>query len=342
MRRQSLFTGLAIAAFFIARSAVAADAPPSIAELKQLLTEAKYPAALAGASRLISLSGTAGQAVDKAAAYAIKGEAHLRLKAYPAAADDFANAAKLATDTQVVAEDKANELLARRTHAGTYTPKQPGADGKPIAPIDVTDDAQRRAAFEALFDDEFAADAPKLKAAKTATSIPQLLAAADTTLTLRSLEVAATGKAEKVKPELAALSDHAHDLIDTTIQSDSKRIDDISQAANQSSAAGQTNGTGRTAGGRGYSAGGGGGAARPSRKVGLTQQNQSELKDMIAVTQKVAPVAQAFAKATVDDGGTAGTWDTLTADATRIGQKANDVLTADYSGRPTGGNQPPR
>ena len=137
---------------------------------------------------MLSLKGAAAAGVDTAAVYAVKGEAQLHLKAYPVAADSFAAAAKAAADPAAAAADKATEILARRSKNGLYTPKQPGAGGTALPPIDVTDKAKRKDAFAALFADEYAADAAKLKAGETSKDVTTALAAVDLAVGLRALE----------------------------------------------------------------------------------------------------------------------------------------------------------
>jgi N-methylhydantoinase B/oxoprolinase/acetone carboxylase alpha subunit len=69
-----------------------------------------------------------------------------------------------------------------------------------------------------------------------------------------------------------------------------------------------------------------------SVKAGLTSSNVSELRNIKDTCQKLVPAAQAFAKVSVDAGGTGGSagWDGLSATATQTSSEVDDVLNADY------------
>ncbi len=300
----------------------------SVTDLRRVFDAGNYAGAVSAASRLSFTGGAAAAGLDKAQVYAIKGEAHLRLKQYAPAADAFAKAAKAAPDVATVALYTATEQLVRRSRNGAYTPKQPvpPAVVKP-GPIDVTAVDKRAAALGSLFVDEFAAAGFKLRAAKAATSVPQLLAAAELANHLRLLELAATGGDAKTRPEVAGVADHAHALLESNLQTMAARVADIRRAANTTSitytrvkdpsqAAGYYN-------------------QQVFRKAGLTQRNVQELNDVESTCQKVVPAADGFAKAAVaadapGRGGNAAVWDALSAEATRVAALAQDVLSADY------------
>ncbi len=308
-------------------SARAADAPTpaaaaSSADVQALIDEKNYSGAVSAVSRLVTKSGSAAADLDKAQLYALKGEAHLHLKQSTQAADAFTRASKAATDPTTAATDAALALLAKRSPSGTYKPKQPGPDGAKPAPVDLTAGGDHKDAMGYLFADEFAGAGSKLKAAKTATSVPQLMQAADTALSLRQLEVAATGADEKTKPEVAAVAEHAHGLLETSLRLMAQRVADIRQAASATSTTyrqqRQPNGAYLN--------------VPVVTKAGLSSSNVSELRNVQDTCGKIGPAAQAFAKVSADaggDGGSAG-WDAVVADATRTGSQAGDALNTDY------------
>ncbi len=325
-----------------------ADGPPpsaatSAADVQTLLDANNYAGAVSAASRLLSKAGNApGPDADKAQLYALKGEAHLKLKQATQAADAFDKASKAATDPAVSATDAATGLLAKRSRNNVYTPKQPAADGTKPSPVDITAADDRKTALGYLFADEFAAAAPKLKAAKTAKTVPEMLRAADLANGLRSLEVAATGSDDKSKPEVTEIADHAQGLLDTSLKTMAQRVGDIRQAANAQS----------TQYGRQRMANGGYANEPQVHKAGLTSRNVSELKQIESDCKQIGPAADAFAKAVAEGGttpaaaapaapagaapaaagGAAGGsgWDALSAEAGRIASQCEDVLTADY------------
>ena len=321
----------------------AADGTPgsatSAADAQKLLDDGNFNGAVTAASHLLALSGQAAGGIDKGQVYAIKGEAQLHLKQYALASESYDKAAKAGGDPAVAAVDAATAVLAKRVRNGTYTPRQPGSDGAKIPPVDVLTPDGRKAAFAALFTDELAAAEPKLKAAQTAKTVPQLLAAASLANGLRSLEQVATGSDEKTKAEVTAVAAHAHDLLATALQTAAQRVADIRRAAD----AVIPDYNNRNLNGQ---------ATMPQRplKVGLTSRNVSELKDIQNTCQQIGPAADAFAKAVAQDApaagdggagavaGVAGDWEAVTSQAKQVSSDAQAVLTADYgnTGLPTG------
>ncbi len=310
-----------------AAQARAADGPTpasakSAADVQALMDAGNFNGAVSAASHLVFVTGAAAADVDKAQVYALKGEAHLHLKQYPQASDAYGKASKAATDPTLAATDAALSLLVKRSPSGTYKPKQPAADGSKPSPVDILAADQRKAALGYLFADEFVAAGPKLKSAKAATTVPQLLQAADTAMTLRQLELAATGADEKTKPEVAAIAEHAHGLLQTNLATMTARVADIRRSADSTTTSYQQQ---RQANGA-YA------NVPVIKKAGLSSSNVSELRNIKDTCAKIVPTAQAFAKVSADAGGGGGSagWDALAADAGRTSSQVDDVLNADY------------
>ncbi len=331
-------------------------------DVQKSLADGDYTAAVTGASKLLAATGSAAPAApEKAKLYAMKGDAELHLKQYSSAGDAYARAAKLSTDAKATATDAATALLVKRSRGGAYAPKQPAADGTKPSPVDITAD-DRRTALGYLFADELAADAAKLKAAKAAKSVPQLLAGVNLAVGLRQIEEAATDVDAKSAPEVRAISDAARAVVQAGLDQLKGQLGSIKEAS-ESRGGGEENGG--TGGG-----GGGGSPAGPSRgrRSGLTAQAVSGLKSIMSTCQQqIVPAADTFAKATADvssggsspaaaatatddpaGGGTAavaapaGTgeggslsaaWQAISTDATQTATQAQELITNSTAGR---------
>jgi len=347
-----------------APAARGADPMPGVADLQKLLADGKFKAAVAGASRLLAATGSSAPAgLDKAQVFAIKADAHLHLRQFSQAADAYTRSAKAASDPVVAATGTAMALLVKKSHNGTYVPRQPGSDGVKPSPVDIVSTDDHQAVLTDLFTDEFAADTAELTAgAKTATTVPQLQSAADLAALLRQLEVAAVGADVKTEPVVMAIASHATDVLNAALQPMSQQVDEIQTAANAPAPnfrRGQSRSmvTGANSGDPTANTGGGGGSGP---KVGLTAQEQSDLQSIIYGAQRIAQAAGALAKTTDEPkglsasaspaagadtaapadgatpdagGGGGGGLAGVVAEANKIASKANDVLTAKYGGR---------
>jgi hypothetical protein len=307
---------------------------PTVDQLKAQL-ESNPQEVLRNVARMLALKGAAAQQYDRYELLMLRGEAHLRGKAMPPAAQAFADAARETTDPAKKATARANEILMRRSKIGGYTPKpqRPSAkpaSTKPFPPlIPIIKEEDRKLAMEALFADEMAVAEPKLKAADNATALPPIIEAIKVAVDLGAVEQFATGGANQTKQLTANLAKRSHFLIDKALDDMNKRTEHCWQIASQ----------------RSYSLDRSRNQYDNAGMVGLTSVQQNELKNVIATTEKIAPVATELAAVT---GGAE-----LTADATtaqKLHERAKEVLAYDYpnSGRynkqPQGGQpqQPPR
>ena len=334
-------------------TAAAAPSGPTVADVQAAFDAGNYAVAVSAAAKVTAAAGTSP--ADRSAAYAVKGEAHLRLKQDPQAADAFDRAAKDAPDADTANADLALADLSRHLHGGAYTPKRPGPDGAKPPPLDVLGGPEpRKAAMAALFADELAADGPKLAAAAKSASIPALMQAAQRAATLRAVELAGTGSDEKSGPPLSALSDHARDLLAATASDLAKRVADTRAAADVKTGTYGRSADPGTPGGGHYGGGAGGGGSAAPQKVGLSNADVANLKDTQLNCQRLATTAEAFAKVVGDTstatapaatGGGAPpakaprSWSDLAAAARQTAADAGDVLTTDYGtgGRGAGG-----
>src|SRR5688500_16894818 len=96
--------------------ALAQPALPTVQQLEQQL-DTNPQEVLRGVARLLALKGAAAQQYDRYELFSLRGEASLRTKAMPAAAEAFAMAGKETTDPAKKATARANEILIRRSKA---------------------------------------------------------------------------------------------------------------------------------------------------------------------------------------------------------------------------------
>src|SRR5688572_10394377 len=146
----------------------AATALPTMEQLQQQL-DSNPQEALRGIARLLAIKGPAAQQYDRYELMMLRGEASLRTKAMPAAADAFAAAAKETTAPAKQAAAKANEILTRRSKQTGYVPTRastrPTAGVKPGQPMPILQPEDRKAAMNALLADALVTLAPRVKTA---------------------------------------------------------------------------------------------------------------------------------------------------------------------------------
>src|SRR5688572_20301841 len=101
----------------------AAAAKATAEEIKALMDEGKHREALQKLSRALALKGDAAKQYDRHELLRAKAEAHLNIKDTAAAASAFAAAAKEAPDDASRAQDKASEIVVKRSKNLVFTPK---------------------------------------------------------------------------------------------------------------------------------------------------------------------------------------------------------------------------
>jgi hypothetical protein len=211
------------------------DAPPTPKEVQALIDKGDPAEALKQVARLLSLRGPAVRDYDRRELLLLKAEAHLRLRAADAAAQAFHAAADQNGNAEQAATARATELLIKRSRNLSYTPKTaPRVKGGPAKhdPIDVVDPARRREALQALFADEMAELAPKLKAARAARTLPPALKAMAAARELAPLELAANGSADQVNAMVEELKGSTKELLAKALEKVTKRVDQITAMAN--------------------------------------------------------------------------------------------------------------
>jgi hypothetical protein len=135
------------------------------------------------------------------------------------AAEAFDNAAETAKDDskkQGIA--KGTAVLIRRSKQAGYLPRPAKREkGKPALappkPMQIIEDADRKAAFTTLLGDERLVVEPKVEACAKGTSLPPIIEVARMLGDLQAVEIAATGKGDETKAMTKDLAAQSHDFI---------------------------------------------------------------------------------------------------------------------------------
>jgi hypothetical protein len=294
-----------------------AEPPPSADEIRKALDDGEPRDALQKVGKALALKGPAAGQYDRHELWRLKAEAHLRLKDVSAASTAFAAAAKEAGNDAARAEDKASEIVIKRSKNLTFTPKV-SKKGAKAEPIDISDPEKRKDAFAALLEEEKAEAAPKLKAARGAKTLPPIVDALKVIADLRMLELAATGADAAADETTQALSDQAHKLMDDAVQDMAALVKDVDASANELVPIAVP---GRGAGGRTAT-------LEPSvRRRGLSTPDMQDLKRTIADLKKLVPMARELAEALGDAG---KGFEKVAEDGAAVGNRAHELLTTDY------------
>ena len=174
----------------------------------------------------------------------------------------------------------------------------------------IINDADRKAAMKALFDDELAVAEPKIKAANNAIALPPIIEAVRPLIDLNALEKTATGASTQTQQMSTSLGKHAHSLIDEAIDKMSKRTEEVWASASRSRYVEDRRTT-------------------LQEKLyglhGMTSVEANDLKGIVATCEKVAPVAKELGEVT---GGSELAGDAAAAEKLR--ERAYYVLNYDY------------
>ena len=170
----------------------------------------------------------------------LRGEAFIQLRSDVEAQQAFTAAAGHAKImTRAVTARALAELARKSPHMIYHHPAAGAVAGVVASPeqtFDITEAApdKRKAAFSALFDDEWIEAQPAARAALAASqAIDRTFAFVATGARLRDLEFAASGKTDRCDKLLKDLSDHVAVLSDPILDATSSRVDGIEQHADQ-------------------------------------------------------------------------------------------------------------
>jgi hypothetical protein len=310
-----------------ATPAASAATSPMIAQLQEQLNAGQAQEVSRQVARLLAMKGDAAQQYDRYDLLMLRGEAALRMKQNSVAMQSFAEAQKETTDDQKKAIARGTEILVRKSKQTGYTPRvgvRPAPGEKPAGPMPIIEEADRKAALEALLADEMTAVQPKLNAAKNATALPPLADAAKLLGDVRAIEIAGTGASEKAQSLGADIGGKAHGMINDALRNMEDRVEEIwTSASKQSNAYGQL--------------------VASQGMMGMTSIEANDLKGIMQTCEKLMPTAADFAAAT----GSAE----LKSDSTRAQElhaRAKEVAEYDYANgrrrltaQPKNPNNPP-
>jgi hypothetical protein len=220
----------AVVGMSLAARAAGPEAPATEAQLQQMFKDGDYQGVALKATRVLQIKGEAAKAYDRPKVLMLKGEAQLRLKQVSQALDAFASAAKETTDAKEAATATATEMLVRKSPGLKYTVRPKGG-GKPET-LDILDEAGRKQAMAALYADEAAVAAPKIKAGETAKTLPVIIEALKTVSRLGALEQVAMGSQEKTTASAKELGTHAQSLMSDAVRSIAGEVQKIGLSAN--------------------------------------------------------------------------------------------------------------
>jgi hypothetical protein len=285
-------------------------------EVKKLVDSGAYKDALKALLRVLDLKGAAAANYDRHEMLMLKVECQLQLKDQPGAKVTLETARKEAVEAKKdgnVAAAAALATLLEKSSAWNYTPKT-GAVKKPIPILDRT---LRKAAFDALFADEFTPLENKVKAAANAKSLGPIVEAARLAGAIRAVERVSTGENKKTEAIVDALTKQSLKLLDDAVTDMAAKTQKIHDSANRvvTETVNMTDSQGRQ-----YQ-------TLQSRRKGITNQERDALKGIKTEAAKIPTAAGELAAFLGSDA----------APFTAIGKKAETVkdtaektLTDDY------------
>lgn len=321
-------TLLAIASFTVAAPAPVGNALPTVAELQDQLKAGQAQEVSRSVAKLLALKGEPAKQYDRYELLMLRGEAALRTKQNSIAVQSFAEAAKEAADDTKKSMARANELLLRKSKPTGYVSRaaaqaRPAPGVKPAGPMPIVEEADRKAAMNALLTDELTTIEPRLNAARNAAALPPIAEAAKALGDVRAIEIAATDASDKTKSIGADLGEKAHGLISEALRSMEARVEEVWGSASRHTY--HTNQYGQKVSDAGL--------------FGMTSVEANDVKGVMQTCEKLMPTAADFAAVT----GNAE----LKADSEKAQQlyaRAKEVVEYDYANaqrrRPTVQNPP--
>ncbi len=284
--------------------------PHALGPFGNVLDAKQYPEVLAESQRMLALKGPAAKDVDR---YEVPDKpaaegADAASKQQSTAIASYQQATKETADPSKAGVAKAMMTLVQKSRAFMYTPKAGSDPTKTIAPLNLLDPTDRKAALAALFNEEWTPTQAKIDAFKKqgTTSLTPILQAADLAGEMRGLEIAATGKDEKTSNALSDLTENASKLMKDYLERSSRDVDNIDRQANYPV---DTN-------------------TYQTTRRGLTSPQINDLKLIISNCQKLTLAAQQVASSA---GAGGSEFRAISEKSSDLGKRANDVLTADYS-----------
>jgi hypothetical protein len=319
----SAFLFLSGTLLFIGTPFLRADPPttapstqPSTDAIDQFLQTHQYAAALKLTNKMLALRDPASQGFDQYQLWILKGEAYIGTKSLEPAIAAFKSAAKTTSDPHELAVADSTVFLLQSSNPNTYVPRTAPAGGAKPAPIPLADRNQREAAFSALLNDQLTALQPKIDAAAKSPNLQPVYPLLQQLAALNDLDEVAHGNDDKTVKIAGGLLEHAHNMIAAALKGMWGRLDEITTSANQTVNNTQINPVPVGAIGMNNTT--------TVQKAGLSDDNRTELKNMIDLSGQISDAAKIFmAMATSDKD---KEWAAVISDSARVIGRANDLL----------------
>ncbi len=272
-------------------AAVLAQTLPTQEEMHQLFDQSQYTQVLQKIARVLVLKGDSAKPYDRHDLLRLKAEAHLRLKEYEASERAFVAAGWETDDPKAAAVDLSTSVLIRRSKAGQYQPTSKDK-GKMRDPIPVIGPESRKPALQALFQDELAADRPKISGVRDALNLDPICQAASLVTDLKVLEMGATdGNDDQTRQLISEVAKHAQNVMAETVHDLVKREAVIVNRGNETVEYYVPTGTA----GHSYN-------QLHIAKRGYDAADLRDLNGIRVACEKIAPAARAFGDAMGPDG----------------------------------------
>jgi hypothetical protein len=215
---------------FLLTACSAKAAEPTLADARTDFDAARYSAALAKISSILSGPAEKPGAAERYDLFMLRGECMLQIRTSTQAADAFASALRevdFASEPTKAAQARAMVVLIKAAPRKVYRPS-PDA-----APIDIVTPDSRKTAMLALLEQRFAAADPKIRVALNSSSLPPTKTLLPTIADLYSLEVVSTGDVVRTRAAIQALDEHARELLDAELERIQRRVEELNQRANE-------------------------------------------------------------------------------------------------------------
>jgi hypothetical protein len=199
---------------------------PTMAEINASMAAGDYAATLKLITPVLALTGDPARSYDRPAILLMRAECLFQTKDRAGALASLQLAAKEARDPAAAAPALAFAALLQRSPKGEFLPAGAKPPGLPILKP-----ADRKPAYEALWNEQRDLMDKHAPAAPAASLPPILAAAADIPLA-RAAEFMATGASTKTDTHATNLARRAAALISEELAKDAQRTEEISTAAN--------------------------------------------------------------------------------------------------------------
>lgn len=211
----------------------AADANPSLDEMKKMETDGQWAELAAVCARMVNLRGEAAKAYPPVEVWLLRGEAQLQLNQFSAASQSFGKVTQQEGVEQKVSDHaEAMSQLLKRTDARGYTPPSTKQNPKPQS-YPIVDKATRPAAIQALYDAELAEVKSDLAGVKSKFSVSAIEKIIKQIVQLQPLERAATDKEETCKSLIDSATALVGDMMIASAEKMTHEVDRIEKVANE-------------------------------------------------------------------------------------------------------------